>query len=54
MQKDAAIKATKAVGLWYSGVDLVGSPENPFVLEANHAPGLWFHKMVCQNTIERE
>ncbi len=52
VQKDAAIKATKAVGLWYSGVDLVGTPENPFVLEANHAPGLWCHKMVGQNTIE--
>jgi len=52
VQKDAAIKATKAVGLWYSGVDLVGTPENPLVLEANHAPGLWFHKMVGQNTIE--
>jgi len=52
VQKDAAIKATKAVGLWYGGVDLVGTPENPLVLEANHAPGIWCHKMVGQGTVE--
>src|SRR5258708_9296606 len=51
-QKDVAIRAVEAVGLSTSGVDLLGTPDRPLVLEANNAPGLWFHKSVGQNTFE--
>lgn len=51
-QKDAAIAAARAVGLSHGGIDIVGTPENPFVLEANSGPGIWFHAYVGQNTID--
>ncbi len=36
---DLAFRATKAMGLDYSGVDLLESPEGPIVLEVNASPG---------------
>ncbi len=36
---DMAFKATKAMGLDYSGVDILESPEGPIVLEVNASPG---------------
>ncbi len=36
---DMAFKATKAMGLDYSGVDIIESPEGPLVLEVNASPG---------------
>lgn len=36
---DMAFKATEAMGLDYSGVDILESPEGPIVLEVNASPG---------------
>jgi RimK family alpha-L-glutamate ligase len=36
---DMAFKATKAMDLDYSGVDILESPEGPIVLEVNASPG---------------
>ncbi len=36
--EDLAIKAVKALGLWYGGVDIVESKDGPMVLEVNGTP----------------
>ena len=36
---DLGIRATKALGLIYSGVDIMETPKGPVVLEANGSPG---------------
>ena len=38
-EKDMALKATKLLGLNYSGVDIVRSSEGPYILEVNASPG---------------
>lgn len=39
-QKDAALRASKAMGLSIAGVDLLESSRGPLVLEVNSSPGL--------------
>jgi len=37
---EMAVEATSRVGLDYSGVDMIWTPERPYVLECNSAPGM--------------
>lgn len=39
-EREAAIKATKIMGLGMAGVDLIRTPRGTFVLEVNASPGL--------------
>jgi ribosomal protein S6--L-glutamate ligase len=39
-EEDAAIKATRALGLGVAGVDLLQSSRGPLILEVNSSPGL--------------
>jgi glutathione synthase/RimK-type ligase-like ATP-grasp enzyme len=36
---DLGVRATAALGLVYSGVDIMETPQGPVVLEANGSPG---------------
>ena len=37
--EDLGLRATKAMGLYYSGVDIMESDHGPVILEVNGAPG---------------
>ena len=39
-ESEAALKATKALGLEIAGVDMLQSDRGPLILEVNSSPGL--------------
>lgn len=54
VQKEAAIKATKALGLNVAGVDMLMSSRGPLILEVNSSPGLQGIERATNKDVARE
>jgi len=54
IQKEAAIKATKALGLNVAGVDMLSSSRGPLILEVNSSPGLQGIEQATNKDLARE
>ena len=48
------LRATKAMGLNYSGVDVIESPEGPVILEVNASPGWQALKLAANVNVAEE
>lgn len=52
-EKHIAIRAAKAMGLHFAGVDLMRSNRGPLVLEVNASPGFGIEKVTGRNVAEK-
>ena len=52
-EKHIAVRAAKAMGLHFAGVDLMRSNRGPLVLEVNASPGFGIEKVTGRNVAEK-
>ena len=52
-EQAAAVQAAQAVGAEIAGVDIMGGPEEPLVLEVNLSPGLKIEHITGRNLVEQ-